>query len=114
MGLEFAGRGVPMTALGLAECAETLGVHAPEVWAVLTVETRGCGFLPDRRPLILFERHIFHRETAGRHDAVAPDSASPPWAATAAAGRCNTSDSCGRLRWTAGPRSAALRGGSAR
>ena len=77
MGLEFAGRGVPMTALGLAECAETLGVHAPEVWAVLTVETRGCGFLPDRRPLILFERHIFHRETAGRHDAVAPDISQP-------------------------------------
>jgi hypothetical protein len=77
MALEFAGRGVPMTAPGFAACAETLGVHAPEVWAILTVETRGCGFLPDRRPLILFERHIFHRETAGRHDAVAPEISQP-------------------------------------
>jgi hypothetical protein len=77
MGLEFAGRGLPMTAPGFAECAETLGVHAAEVWAVLTVETRGCGFLPDHRPLILFERHIFHRETGGRHDAVAPDISQP-------------------------------------
>lgn len=77
MGLEFAGRGLPMTAPGFAECAEALGVHAAEVWAILTVETRGCGFLPDRRPLILFERHIFHRETGGLHDAAAPDISQP-------------------------------------
>jgi hypothetical protein len=46
----------------------SLGVSAPEVWTVLAVETSGCGFLPDRRPQILFERHIFHRLTAGRFD----------------------------------------------
>jgi hypothetical protein len=47
---------------------DTLGVSEPEVWAVLTVETRGFGFLRDRRPQILFERHIFHNLTNGRHD----------------------------------------------
>jgi len=72
MALEFSGPGVPLSALAFAEAAETLGVHAPEVWAVLTVETRGLGFLPDRRPLILFERHVFHRETGGRHDRTDP------------------------------------------
>ncbi len=47
---------------------DTLGVSEPEVWAVLTVETRGFGFLRDRRPQILFERHIFHNLTNGQHD----------------------------------------------
>jgi hypothetical protein len=45
-----------------------LGVHASEIWTVLAVETSGCGFLPDRRPQILYERHIFHRLTQGRYD----------------------------------------------
>ena len=44
---------------------ETLAVTESEVWAVLTVETRGFGFLEDRRPQILFERHVFHRRTEG-------------------------------------------------
>jgi hypothetical protein len=52
---------------------DNLGVSGPEVWAVLTVETRGFGFLQDRRPQILFERHIFHSRTGGKHDAGNPD-----------------------------------------
>jgi hypothetical protein len=52
----------------LAEAASNLGVHAPEIWAVLAVETKGCGYLPDRRPQILYERHIFHRLTQGQFD----------------------------------------------
>jgi len=40
---------------------------------VLQVETRGCGYFADRRPVILFERHIFSRRTKGRFDARAPD-----------------------------------------
>ena len=39
----------------------------------VTVETRGCGFLPDRRPFILYERHIFSRETDSRFDVAHPD-----------------------------------------
>jgi hypothetical protein len=58
---------------------DILKVGAAEVWAVLTVETRGFGYLPDRRPLILFERHIFHRQTGGVFDAAhsSISSASP-------------------------------------
>ncbi|MHB8770674.1 MAG: N-acetylmuramidase domain-containing protein [Syntrophales bacterium] len=52
------------------QTCSTLGVSQPEVWALLTVETRGVGFLPDRRPQILFERHVFHRLTKGKHDTV--------------------------------------------
>ena len=52
----------------MAAVAGRLGVNAVEVWTVLRVETSGCGFLPDRRPQILYERHIFHRLTGGRYD----------------------------------------------
>lgn len=48
--------------------AQTLSVDAASIWAVLEVETSGCGFLEDRRPTILYERHIFHRLTGGRFD----------------------------------------------
>ena len=41
------------------------------------METRGFGFLPDRRPLILFERHIFHKRTGGRFSAAHPEVSSP-------------------------------------
>ena len=57
-----------MSSEGLARISGVLGVHAPEIWTVLAVETSGCGFLPDRRPQILYERHIFHRLTQGRFD----------------------------------------------
>ena len=72
----FAGAAEPLGQGGLTAVTELLGVGASEVWAVLTVETRGFGFLSDRRPAILFERHIFSRETTGRFDARAPDISS--------------------------------------
>jgi hypothetical protein len=68
MPLEFTGRSFAITAEGLASVARGLGVNQPEVWTVLAVETSGCGFLTDRRPPILYERHIFSRLTGGRFD----------------------------------------------
>lgn len=70
---EFTGKGTPLSNDGLAEACDTLHVGLPEIWAILKVETSGCGFLPDRRPQILFERHVFHRQTLGRFDHTAPD-----------------------------------------
>jgi hypothetical protein len=64
----FQGTALGLSPDGLASVSGSLGVHAQEMWTVLTVETSGCGFLPDRRPQILYERHIFHRLTAGRFD----------------------------------------------
>lgn len=74
----FFGRGEPLNPQGVAEAAELLGVTAAVLWAVVTVETAGCGFLPDRRPVVLFERHEFRRRTAGRFDASHPDLSGPP------------------------------------
>jgi N-acetylmuramidase/Putative peptidoglycan binding domain len=75
----FQGRGVVLDGGGIAAACDTLRVHAAELWAVLTVETRGCGFLADRRPLILFERHYFSRLTKRKFDVQAPDISNKQW-----------------------------------
>ncbi|HKQ78275.1 MAG TPA: N-acetylmuramidase domain-containing protein [Blastocatellia bacterium] len=70
---EFKGAALPLDQDGVGEITEHLQIGTAELWAVLTVETRGFGFLPDRRPLILFERHIFSRETESTFDNAHPD-----------------------------------------
>ena len=68
MTVPFLGAALPLDASGLESSISPLGIRATEFWAVLSVETSGCGFLPDRRPKILFERHVFHQQTKGRYD----------------------------------------------
>lgn len=43
----------------IVAAAEQLGVPVASVLAVNEVESAGNGFLPDGRPVILFERHVF-------------------------------------------------------
>jgi hypothetical protein len=57
------------TALGpedFARAAAAIGAEVAAVKAVAEVESRGAGFLADGRPTILFEAHVFHRQTKGR------------------------------------------------
>jgi hypothetical protein len=44
----FAGAGVPLTDAGIAGAAARAGVGMAELWAVVSLEASGCGFLPDR------------------------------------------------------------------
>ncbi len=67
--MEFQAKGRPFDRDGMQRTCDLLDVSDAEIWTVLAVETKGFGFLPDRRPQILFERHIFHKLTNGRHDA---------------------------------------------
>jgi hypothetical protein len=76
---EFRGDALPMDEGGFTQATEQLRVGAPELWAILMVETRGCGFLSNRRPVILFERHIFNKETKGQFDVSSPDISNPSW-----------------------------------
>ena len=64
----FVGRSRALTRQGLDTAARSVTVGDPEIWAILAVETSGRGFLPDRRPQMLYERHIFHELTDGRFD----------------------------------------------
>src|SRR6201995_1072535 len=68
MAQDFVGRSRALSRTGFSTVGQTLSVKAPALWSVLSVETSGCGFLADRRPQILFERHYFHQLTGGRFD----------------------------------------------
>lgn len=71
----------PITAQDRHRAAQRLGVDEDTVQAVLAIEARGSGFIRGRQvshvPVILFEGHIFWRET----DGVYPQSAFnyPKW-----------------------------------
>ena len=73
----FVGAAEPLSKQGFGAVVDELGVGVPELLAVLAVESKSCGFLPDRRPIILFERHIFHKRTGGRFSAQNPDISNP-------------------------------------
>lgn len=75
--INFTGSGAPITQPGLDLAATTAGIDPLVLWTVIAVETSGSGFLADRRPKILFERHFFHRLTGGRFDARAPELSQP-------------------------------------
>ncbi len=70
---KFVGAAEPLTRQGFRTVVADLGVGVAELLAVLAVESKTCGFLPDRRPIILFERHLFHKRTGGRFSAGNPD-----------------------------------------
>jgi N-acetylmuramidase/Putative peptidoglycan binding domain len=75
----FQGGGLPLTDDALAAAAQKLGCGVAEIWAIAFTETDPPygGFLVDKRPQILFERHIFSRLTDGRFDAVNPNISNP-------------------------------------
>lgn len=59
---------------GYTSAAWLLMAEPRAMKAIAQVEAGPQGaFLPDGRPVVLFERHIFHRLTAGRFDHDAPD-----------------------------------------
>jgi len=75
--MNFVGKTLALDDSGLNSTVAQLNVPAENMWAVLHVETAQCGFLPDRRPRILFERHIFHKLTGGSFDSTHPDVSNP-------------------------------------
>ena len=75
--LEFSGKGKPLTQSAIDGEVAKLDVKKETFWAVMSVETSGFGFLPDRRPMILYERHIFQKLTKGIHHKKHPDISNP-------------------------------------
>lgn len=80
----FAGyTGEVLAADAFAQAAAALGCEVAAVRAVAEVESRGSGFDAKQRPTILYERHVFARNTTpkGRFNAEHPDiSANVPYA----------------------------------
>jgi hypothetical protein len=75
--MNFVGRTLALDSGSLNSVANALKVGLPGIWTVLHVEAAGCGFLPDRRPVVRFERHIFHRLTGGQYDRSHPQISNP-------------------------------------
>ena len=75
--LEFRGKAAPVDEGGVGQALDQMRASAADLWAVIGVETSGCGFIDNRRPQILFERHIFHRRTGGKFAAKAPAVSQP-------------------------------------
>lgn len=69
---EFRSHGAALDDEGLENALDLAKVSAAQLWAVLAVETLGNGFYSDRRPKILFERHVFSRLTHQEFDAQHP------------------------------------------
>lgn len=63
----------------LDKAARRLSCEIPTIVAVSTVESPVGGFLPDGRPTILFEAHIFSRYTGHKYDSEYPNISSPRW-----------------------------------
>jgi hypothetical protein len=70
--MEFSGPGKPLTKAALDEAGAIVGIADFAMWAVIHVESSGAGYLDDRRPKILFERHKFSKATGRRFDASHP------------------------------------------
>lgn len=79
MALEFAGTATPLGPNDIADAAKALVVSPAAIWAVCDVESNGNGFLPDKRPQILFESHQFHSLTQGRFDHTHPGISTAEW-----------------------------------
>jgi hypothetical protein len=56
-----------LTDADFARAAKELNVEVAAIRAVAEVEAAGAGFLSDGRPAILYEAHIFHKHTKGKH-----------------------------------------------
>ncbi len=74
---DFTGAASPLTSAGVEAFTGKTSTDPAGLWSVLSVETSGCGFLPDKRPKILFERHKFHAFTGGIFDVSHPDISQP-------------------------------------
>lgn len=63
--MDFVGSALPLDDSAIDAVADDLGCSRAAILAVRQIEAAGSGFLPDRRPKILFEAHIFYRLTDG-------------------------------------------------
>ena len=77
--MEFVGAATPLVIGDVVAAATELQCDPAAIWAVCDVESAGSGFLPDRRPKILFEAHVFGGLTAHRWDTAHPNVAAPRW-----------------------------------
>jgi hypothetical protein len=77
--MDFTGAATPLGNADVVAQATALRCEPAAVWAVCDVESAGSGFLPDQRPRILYEAHVFGKLTPHRYDGAHPNISSPVW-----------------------------------
>lgn len=77
--LPFLCSSQPLAAEEFAAVMDELKTDAAAVWSLLQVESGKAGYLADRRPQILFERAIFHKQTKGAYDGAHPGVSAGSW-----------------------------------
>jgi hypothetical protein len=75
--LPFSCASLPLTSADFDAALTRLNVDAATAWTILNVESGKAGYLADRRPQILYERAIFHRQTQGAFDTSHPGISAP-------------------------------------
>lgn len=68
-----------LTDTDIAGAAAELGCQAGIIRAIVRVESGGSGFGPTGKPLILYEPHVFSRQTGHRFDSSHPAISSRTW-----------------------------------
>lgn len=68
-----------LTPADFASLAKPYSLTPAHLQAITEVEGKGQGYLPDGRPKILYEAHIFGRLTGHRFDATHPNLSRPTW-----------------------------------
>jgi hypothetical protein len=71
-----------LTEVDYQKAAITLGVETAAIKAIAEIESRGCGFLSNGKPKILFEGHWFSKFTQGKHDDKNPTISYKKWVKT--------------------------------
>jgi len=77
--MDFTGAATPLGPNDVAAAATAMQCEPAAIWAVCDIESAGGGFLPDKRPKLLFEAHVFGRLTHHQWDASHPNISSPVW-----------------------------------
>ncbi|WP_109468526.1 N-acetylmuramidase family protein [Albibacillus kandeliae] len=80
--MNFSGKAARLEDVDLPRIGAEIGVGEDEIHAILEVESRGRGFDPLGRPVMLFEPHIFWRQLgagAKRDEAARKGVAYPRW-----------------------------------
>ena len=77
--MDFVGVAARLNDSDMLTEAAQLRCELAAIHAVCDVESAGQGFLPDRRPKILFEAHVFGKLTRHRWDSSYPNIAARFW-----------------------------------
>ena len=77
--MDFTGAATPLGPDDIAAAAAGMQCEPAAIQAVCEIESAGGGFLPDKRPKILFEAQVFGRLTQHRWDPTHPNISSASW-----------------------------------